>query len=76
MFDDIVDHAHYDHCNDWKTRIKLMHEVLDQVVNLDQDKLLVETKSRRLYNQQQLQSKDLIDSLLKPIVNDLAKYFT
>lgn len=71
MFDDIIDHDHYDKIANWQERIVAMHEILDVIVNLDHEKILKETEHRRYFNQQHLKSQELTDLILIPIINEL-----
>lgn len=73
VFDDIVDHNHYDNILDWKDRIRAMHEVLDTLVDLDHIDLLIKTESRRLQNCKHLQSDTLTEMFISPIVSALSK---
>jgi hypothetical protein len=68
VFDDIVDHS-YDNIIDWKERITSMHSSLDAIVSQDHNSLLEVTRHRRYKNWQQLQSVELHNKLLEPIVN-------
>lgn len=50
VFDDIIDHNYYDHEQDFETRLVKLHQVLDQLVELDLETLNINTKARRLTN--------------------------
>jgi len=49
-FDDIIDHSRYDFRNTWRSRIDIIHEMLDELKDLNWSKIYEETKLRRLAN--------------------------
>lgn len=67
MFDNFINHAHYDSEPDWIKRSQLMLEVLDDIYD-DIPKIFAATKDARVYNRILLQSQELEDRLLKDIL--------
>jgi hypothetical protein len=62
MFDDYIDHS-YDDEHDWHRRIDMIHHQIKQLLELDFEKIFIDTGSRRLYNQQHFYSDMLYQSL-------------
>lgn len=75
VFDDIINHNHYDQESDWKIRINRMHEILDHLATLDHEQIKFDTYQRRLYNQQRLVSVDLQKLVFDPIITQLKQHF-
>jgi hypothetical protein len=75
VFDDIVDHSHYDHIVDWKQRIIAMHEVLDGVMSLNHEKVLIDTQSRRDNNYELLKTNKIANFVMTPIITKLSTFF-
>jgi hypothetical protein len=50
VFDDIIDHAHYDNVSDWQKRIHCAHQVLESLVTQDLEKIYQQTHQRRIDN--------------------------
>ena len=71
MFDDIINHNKYDTISDWKQRILSMHNVLDEIINLNHNELLEITKQRREYNFNQLASLTIDQQIYSPIIDAL-----
>jgi len=72
VFDDIIDHSHYDNETDWETRLINLHEVVDQLMDMNLDSLWKQTYIRRLANQQKFYRGDFdkiyIDCLLNRLL--------
>jgi len=62
VFDDYIDHR-YDNEPNWHRRIDMIHCQIEQLLNLDFEKIFIDTSSRRLYNQQHFYSDTLFQSL-------------
>jgi hypothetical protein len=50
VFDDIIDHRHYDNNPDWQQRIHGAHQVLESLLSQDLEKIYQQTHHRRLKN--------------------------
>jgi len=50
VFDDIIDHHHYDNETDWQKRIHCAHEILEWLMSQDLEKIYQQTHQRRLKN--------------------------
>ena len=50
VFDDIIDHYHYDNVTDWQKRIHCAHEILEWLITQDLEKIYQQTHQRRLKN--------------------------
>ena len=50
VFDDIIDHAHYDNVSDWQQRIHCTHQVLESLLAQDLEKIYQQTQQRRIDN--------------------------
>ena len=50
VFDDIIDHHHYDNNPDWQQRIHGAQQVLESLLSQDLEKIYQQTHSRRLKN--------------------------
>lgn len=59
VFDDIINHS-YDQEPNWHTRIDIIHQEIDRLINLDLDLVWKETINRRLKNRQWLLSEELL----------------
>lgn len=73
MFDDIVDHDHYDTIIEWKQRIVAMHESIDSIIDLDHNQLLQDTQQRRQRNFDYINSFVINQLIYDPIVNAILK---
>jgi len=62
VFDDYIDHK-YDNEPDWHVRLDMIHRQIEQLLDLDFEKIFIATSSRRLYNQQHFYSDALYQSL-------------
>jgi len=49
-YNDIIDHNRYQHITDWKDRINAIHDLLDELHELDWNNIYKETRLRRLAN--------------------------
>jgi hypothetical protein len=49
-YNDIIDHDRYQHISQWKARIAAIHELLDELHELDWAKIYKDTRLRRLAN--------------------------
>lgn len=58
-FDDIIDHNYYDCEIDTKLRISKLHEVLDDLMSKDLEKINIQTKERRILNAEKFWSNKL-----------------
>lgn len=59
VFDDYIDHS-YDKESDWKKRIKMIHDQLDKLAELDWQKVFTDTRDRRLKNYKLFYSGELL----------------
>jgi len=66
VFDDYIDHGYDDEIN-WHRRIDMIHHQIVQLLDLDFEKIFIDTSSRRLYNQQHFYS----DTLFQRLTNNL-----
>ena len=66
-FDDIIDHSRYDHIQDWKLRINAIHELLDELHDLDWPKIYADTVERRQSNI----TKFFTGAVVEPYVDNL-----
>jgi hypothetical protein len=71
VFDDIIDHDHYDNETDWETRLTNLHAVLDQLMIMNLDSLWKQTYVRRLANQQKFYRGDFDKIYLDCLLNRL-----
>lgn len=58
MFDDIIDHDYYDHCQDWRSRLDRIHETIDNLLKEDLENIWNATYERRKENQKRFFSGD------------------
>jgi hypothetical protein len=62
MFDDLIDHA-YDSITDWRVRIDMIHDQINQLASLNMADIFYQTRDRRLANQELVFDQSLYDQV-------------
>lgn len=74
-FDDIIDHAYYDHEPNWELRINKVHEILETLIQQDLYTINKETQQRRLRNAEKFFTGEF-DTVYQNLIQEYAKKYT
>ena len=72
VFDDYIDHAHYDNEQDWRKRLELLYEVIDDFMTKDLYSIHMQTLERRIANHTKFY-QGLFDTKYREILLNLIK---
>ena len=74
-FDDIIDHAYYDHETNWELRINKVHKILETLIQQDLYIINKETQQRRLRNAEKFFTGEF-DTFYQNLIQEYAKKYT